>query len=280
MIRVDGKTYTLPTTVTQTAFEYTSTRSTFIMSVAGAVEMNITFLSPVTPTDLKRQSLPFSYVDVVVTSIDGNTHDVELYTDITAGKSCEVCSILRSRNSCTSEWASGDRLAIAEWEYGVAPSTSALSSSRRSLRRRQGGNPTTGGIAYHKFYRQTQLLFSEVADQSEYGNWYWATDNAASLTHQSGSDKEVRSAFTSTGALANSNDGNFRAINDSYPTFGFAVGLGTVGSSPVSTLFTLGHAQEQAIQFDGANGNVSLPALWTSYYADELAAVSGDRASC
>lgn len=93
MIRVDGKTYTWmgapypqPTSVTQTAFEYTSTRSTFMMSVAGLVEMNITFLSPVTPTDLKRQSLPFSYVNVDVTSADGNTHEVELYTDITAGR--------------------------------------------------------------------------------------------------------------------------------------------------------------------------------------------------
>ena len=98
LIRVDGKTFTwmgdpfpLPTTVTQLAFEYTSTRSTFLMSVAGVVEMNITFLSPVTPSDLKRQSLPFSYVDVTVASTDGKAHDVQLYTDITAGMSNLLC---------------------------------------------------------------------------------------------------------------------------------------------------------------------------------------------
>ena len=92
MIRVDGATYTWmgapnpqPTRVTQKSFEYTSTRSTFMMS-AGAVDMNITFLSPLTPTDLKRQSLPFSYVNVAVSSADGKPHDVELYTDITAGE--------------------------------------------------------------------------------------------------------------------------------------------------------------------------------------------------
>ena len=56
------------------------------MDVAGVVEMNITFLSPITPTDLMRQSLVFSYVDVSVTSTDGAAHDVQLYTDITAGK--------------------------------------------------------------------------------------------------------------------------------------------------------------------------------------------------
>ena len=94
LIRVDGTSYTWmgapapsPTIVTQIAFEYTSTRSTFIMDVAGLVEMNITFLSPINPTDLKRQSLIFSYLDVSVTSTDGATHDVQLYTDITAGRS-------------------------------------------------------------------------------------------------------------------------------------------------------------------------------------------------
>ena len=93
LIRVDKKSYIwmgapieARTVVNQISFEYTSTRSTFIMDVAGVVEMNITFLSPVTPGDLKRQSLVFSYVDVSVTSTDGATHDVQLYTDITAGK--------------------------------------------------------------------------------------------------------------------------------------------------------------------------------------------------
>ena len=93
LIRVDNISYTwmgapkpLPTVVTQTSFEYTSTRSTFVMDVAGVVEMNITFLSPITPTDLTRQSLVFTYVDVSVTSTDGASHDVQLYTDITAGK--------------------------------------------------------------------------------------------------------------------------------------------------------------------------------------------------
>lgn len=56
------------------------------MDVAGLITMNITFLSPVFPTDLKRQSLPFSYVDVSVASSDNKPHEVQLYTDITAGE--------------------------------------------------------------------------------------------------------------------------------------------------------------------------------------------------
>jgi hypothetical protein len=56
------------------------------MNVGGLVEMNITFLSPLTPGDHKRQSLIFTYLDVAVQSLDGNSHDVQLYTDISAGK--------------------------------------------------------------------------------------------------------------------------------------------------------------------------------------------------
>ena len=132
----------------------------------------------------------------------------------------------------------------------------------------------TGTIAYHRFFRQTQLLWSETDDQTDYGNWYWATDNVAGLTFQSGADTDVRSAFTTSGALANTNDTNFRAIGDDYPTFAFAVDLGSVEATSVSTLFSLGLTQEQAIQFDGASGNVSVPSLWTSYFSTELDAAS------
>ncbi|KAI1336792.1 glutaminase A [Xylariaceae sp. FL0016] len=104
-IRVDGTPYVwmgAPTgadSVNQTAFSYTSTRSTFVMSVDGKVEMNITFLSPVTPSDLKRQSLTFTYLDVAVSSLDGASHDVQLYAD------------------CSAEWASGDLTATISWNH-------------------------------------------------------------------------------------------------------------------------------------------------------------------
>lgn len=73
------------TTVNQTAFEYTSTKSIFTMNVQDSLEMNITFMSPITPNDLKRQSLVFSYLNVEVSSLDGRDHDVQVYADISAG---------------------------------------------------------------------------------------------------------------------------------------------------------------------------------------------------
>lgn len=91
MIRVDGTAYTwmgvpgASQNVDQSSFSYTSTMSTFITDVGGIVQMNVTFLSPIAPNDTMRQSLPFSYVNVAVQSTDGQSHDVELYADISAG---------------------------------------------------------------------------------------------------------------------------------------------------------------------------------------------------
>jgi hypothetical protein len=48
--------------------------------------MTVTFLSPISPNDLKRQSLVFSYLHVDIKSKDGANHDVQLYADISAGE--------------------------------------------------------------------------------------------------------------------------------------------------------------------------------------------------
>ncbi|EAW09296.1 glutaminase GtaA [Aspergillus clavatus NRRL 1] len=239
LIRVDGSVYTwmgLPgtTTANQTKYEYTSTKSIFTFNVGDAVEMKVTFLSPITPNDLRRQSLVFSYLHVEISSIDGDSHDVQLYSDIAA------------------EWASGDRAAVAEWDYGV----------------------TNDGIAYHKVHRQNQLLFSEAKEQAEWGNWYWATEDNDNLTYQSGPDVDVRGAFSANGVLSNSQDANYRTISKNWPVFGFAVDLGDVGSSPVDTLFTIGLAQTEAIQYSSPKGTQAVPSLWTSYFDDDLAALN------
>ncbi|KAJ5930458.1 hypothetical protein N7466_005951 [Penicillium verhagenii] len=238
LVRVDGIAYTwmgLPgsTTVNQTALEYTSTKSIFTMDVAGKVEMNITFMSPITPDDLRRQSLVFSYLNVEVSSLDGKAHDVQVYADISA------------------EWVSGDRTVVAEWDYG-----------------------TTGDVAYHKVYRQTQLAFSEINQQGEWGYWYWATDVATGTTHQSGEDTVVRGQFSSNGTLTNGADTNYRAIQDEWPVFAFASNLGSVSSTPVSTLFSLGLTQDEAVQYEGASAYAPLQSLWKAYFDTELDALA------
>ncbi|CAA7259876.1 unnamed protein product [Cyclocybe aegerita] len=80
----------------QKSSKFTSTQSVFVLS-AGPVNITITFLSPVEPTDLVKQSIPFSYMAVSAASTDGAPHSVQVYSDISA------------------EWVSGDNSLIANW---------------------------------------------------------------------------------------------------------------------------------------------------------------------
>lgn len=81
LVRVDGRTFTwmgAPESIEvaeQVAFEYTSTKSIFTVKADNKVSIKITFLSPLTPSDFKRQSLIFSYMKVDVASTDNNVHE-------------------------------------------------------------------------------------------------------------------------------------------------------------------------------------------------------------
>ncbi|KAK6612858.1 hypothetical protein ACHAPF_006859 [Botrytis cinerea] len=225
---------TLLKSAKQTSFEYTSTKSIFTFDVGGKINLTATFLSPLNPQDLKQQSLTMAYLHVDVVSTDGNTHDVSVYADISA------------------EWISGDRTTTAQWDYGV----------------------TDDKVAYHRVYRQEQLAFTEINEQAEWGYWYWATQDNTNITYQSGADKFVRAAFQNNGKLPNTKDWNFRAINDEFPTFGFAKNFGSLFTTVQEVVFVLGLAQKDAIQFDGSGGNTTLPSLWTSYFATDTDALS------
>jgi hypothetical protein len=95
MVRVDGKSFIWMgapkepnvAKATQTSYEYTSTRSVFTIHADKKVSVKVSFLSPLTPTDFERQSLVFSYMNVEVSSLDGSNHNVQIYTDISAGTS-------------------------------------------------------------------------------------------------------------------------------------------------------------------------------------------------
>lgn len=66
----------------QTSFEYTATRSIFKFK-ARDVSFAVTFLSPVTPKDYVRTSLPLSYLSVEVDSKALKKHKIAIYSDIT-----------------------------------------------------------------------------------------------------------------------------------------------------------------------------------------------------
>ncbi|KAF7326594.1 hypothetical protein MSAN_02502900 [Mycena sanguinolenta] len=86
-IKVDGLTYHwLGSPVPGNASTWIETQVTPTQTIltvqAGPMQLNVTFLSPIEPSDWGRQSFPFSYVYLDGTATDGKPHSVQLYSDI------------------------------------------------------------------------------------------------------------------------------------------------------------------------------------------------------
>ncbi|MBN2207629.1 MAG: DUF4965 domain-containing protein, partial [Candidatus Aminicenantes bacterium] len=90
LVRVDGKPFRVmgrgpwgSTPMTQTGLEVFPTRTVYVFADAG-VELTLTFLCPLLPSDLDVLSRPVTYITAGVRSTDGAGHDVQLYLDASA----------------------------------------------------------------------------------------------------------------------------------------------------------------------------------------------------
>ncbi|KAK2768309.1 hypothetical protein FQN54_000162 [Arachnomyces sp. PD_36] len=119
MARVDGIAYNLfgvpdPEDDTKNAVvksaQYTATHSVFILQ-AGSADIKLDFLSPVSPSNYLRQSLPFSYLTVSAVSWRGSR--VQIYSDI------------------DDTWTGQSK--DTEWKYETTDSTSVFSISAKDV---------------------------------------------------------------------------------------------------------------------------------------------------
>ncbi|KAI9434461.1 hypothetical protein H4582DRAFT_779038 [Lactarius indigo] len=103
LVRVDNITYSLlgypypvngTSNLTNTLISPTQTK---LISQAGPMQFNLTFLNPIEPGDWVKQSIPFSYMSLTAKSLDGAAHAVQVYSDISA------------------EWLSADRSQEVVW---------------------------------------------------------------------------------------------------------------------------------------------------------------------
>jgi hypothetical protein len=209
----------------QTKLEVTPTRSRFTLE-GGGVELVAEFFSPVEPGDLRRQSIPLSYLLISARSIDGHPHEVQVYADISG------------------EWASGDVGQQITW----SPSQVSYAGETVQVWSVQLGN---------------QQPLTEQGQLAAWGSIVWATPASARLTYQSGQDLVVRAQFVSNGKLTNSNDTNYRAIDNNWPVFGFCADLGQVGRSAATVPLSIGLVRTPAVSYLGQ----SLQPLWTAKFA-------------
>lgn len=171
MARVDNETYSLfgvPDPVAgvragslQSA-EYTTTHTTFVID-AGSAKFILDFFSPVSPQNLIRQSLPFSYLTVSASGTNGATASIQIYSDID--------------NSWTGQFG---EYVETDWTYALSEeSTSVLTL-------------TPGGTA----------LYSEVNQMAQWGTAVYCTQESGSTVAPMVGDMDsVRSRFATNGTL-------------------------------------------------------------------------------
>ena len=88
------------------------------------------------------------------------------------------------------------------------------------------------------------------------------------MTYQTGQDIVVRAQFINAGKLANTQDTQFRVVQDDWPVFALAHDLGTVSSTAsASAVFSIGFARDPALQYLAPDGSTQLRSsyFWTKY---------------
>lgn len=92
----------------------------------------------------------------------------------------------------------------------------------------------------------------------------------------------MRAQFVTNGALPNTQDTSFRAVQDDWPIFAFAHNLGTVGSAATAPfVFAVGHVRDPAVEYIVAGGKTQNRSLFFwSQFKTVASAVRCSRAAC
>ncbi|KAK0211727.1 hypothetical protein IW262DRAFT_1519488 [Armillaria fumosa] len=216
-IRIDGSTFQLwgafpinGSSTNLTSFEITPTRT--ILSIqAHTMNVNVTFLSPIEPSNLVLQSLPFSYV----------------YVD----RRRVYCTfaLLSSLTPNSAEWISGDSNSLTSWsmETGKSARSHKVSRSPR-LPMQESQNLAEDATVYYAF---------PFNDDASYG-----VDNDTVLrAHFNTSGSLPYSVSISAEP---------REINDHYVVFGHAINLHNITSTPSSIVWAIGLVRDPVINID------------------------------
>ncbi|KAL2264924.1 hypothetical protein VTJ83DRAFT_7434 [Remersonia thermophila] len=240
LVAVDGATYNWmgawpgPELAGQTSAEYTSTKSIFTLDVAGKVVLTVTFLSPVYPDDMARQSQQFSYVAVGARSADGAEHSVQVYMDVTG------------------EWASGDVSEGIRWESGISGDVSYHKFYRESQEElKEDDEIAAWGSWYLATSSEGSLTWQigeDVTVRSQFANHQLLTNEA---------DSNFRAVDDAWPVFAFSHDlGNVGNDNTER-----VFTLGLVQDNVIRFAGLSGEMEP-------------VPGLWSSYHQDEISAMA------
>ncbi|GAA6057751.1 hypothetical protein JCM3770_001721 [Rhodotorula araucariae] len=273
LLRVDGQTWnwmgnltdwpaarnaSIRHTVAETGFTLTDDPPT--------VALHASFLSPITPADLFRQSIPFSYLHLTAESLDGQPHDVDVYSEING------------------LWLADEEDEELEWEAFEPGSGRDWVGVRSRLKRQR---------PFEEAYKHDLWSGEWVStDRILHGDmWYAAHIAPGSNVHTSyaaGHDAmATRRLFAKTGSLSSTANSTMprptrtrSASNASRvldePVFALAHSFGRVSpASPPehrSALVAIGHVRDPLVQFMTGTAErervVLLRPVWASAFRD------------
>lgn len=224
---------------------HTSSATTFVLHAgkehSPSVGLTASFFSPVTPTDLFRQSLPFSYLSLSVASLDGRNHKVEVYSDING------------------LWAADGEAEELEW----------------SSERGEGWIGSRFALQDQRSFQEEsdRILEGDV--------WYVGkTGGKIATSCSAGHDAaSLRKHFAETGGLWHGANSTFRNTRSrtrrgdvlDEPVFALAHSFGTITPSTSSldstALVAIGHVRDPIVQYMTAGEKTTtLRPYWTSKY--------------
>ena len=238
LARIDGAAYVfagspaLPaggpplTIMQQTSLHLTATRSIYTLT-GGGVTLTVTFFSPVDLGDLRRQSVPLSYLTVQATSSDGQSHTVDLHVDLSA------------------EWVHGDTSIPVTWAQQTVGGLVALTCQ-----------PATPGVLQEHGDQASWGSLVVSAPTGSGTTWQIGQDTVV----------RTASAGTGQLAGTVDGD-QPRAINDRWPVLGFNRDLGTLAAGHTSSPFTLslGHVRTPAVSYLGTPLQPWWTHYWSSW---------------
>ncbi|GAA5835711.1 hypothetical protein JCM5353_000163 [Sporobolomyces roseus] len=258
LFRVDGKVWNWMGNVTDypsainASFVHTTAESKFVVTDdPPTVSIEANFVSPITPADIFRQSIPFSYLHFTVNSLDDQAHEVEVYSEING------------------LWLADKEEEEIEWERKGEKDWSGMRIRLKDQRP----------------FKEEQIEEGWTADRILAGDvWYAAqASNKVETTFSAGDDAvSTRKAFATSGRLPDisnhtsprttrtRNDKNSSVVLDE-PVFAFAHSFGFVYPSTPhasrSQLLTIGHIRDPIVQYMTAGEEtVSLRPLWRSTF--------------
>lgn len=257
IIKVDGISYEYLGTGSQSlpklhnfqiakpqSVSYDSQYSNFTF-VAGPIELEASFFSPVTPQDICRSSIPLSYLTTSFKSINGSTHDVQFYSDINGA------------------WISYEDNQILLWDL--------YKSGQGEIQSVNGtGNATNSADTLYSWTYQLEnsYTFGEENDFPQWGNFSYTTSpmGATNFSFESGYSVDVRHQFVNKRVLDDVVDTSYRGYGSREPVFAFAHDVGNVSSAQVR--YTIGSIQTPIIRYLHKGSISSLLPWWQKCYGD------------